>query len=207
MRKTLYISLMLCITMLAASCGSVSITQMRYKNGLNIGLCKVEDAKPSTQTKAAKSHLRGIAKNDYVASIVAQESPMNTVSSVLALPELKAPAVKATSVKSLKSKVHHNEVQNIASQSEPKPTQIQKADDNTQATQATHGSGKSQIVALVLAFFLGGLGIHRFYLGYTTIGIIQLLTAGGCGIWALIDFIRILLDDLKPMNGDYDETL
>ena len=207
MKKTLYISLMLCITMLAASCGSVSITQMRYKNGLNIGLCKVEDAKPSTQTKAAKSHLHGIAKNDYVASIVAQEMPMNTVSSVLALPELKAPAVKATSVKSLKSKVHHNEVQNIASQSEPKPTQIQKADDNTQATQATHGSSKSQIIALVLAFFLGGLGIHRFYLGYTTIGIIQLLTAGGCGIWALIDFIRILLDDLKPMNGDYDETL
>ena len=207
MRKILFPILLLCITLFIASCGSVSITQMRYKNGLNIGLCKVEDAKPSTQTKAAKSHLRGIAKNDYVASIVAQESPMNTVSSVLALPELKAPAVKATSVKSLKSKVHHNEVQNIASQSEPKPTQIQKADDNTQATQATHGSSKSQIIALVLAFFLGGLGIHRFYLGYTTIGIIQLLTAGGCGIWALIDFIRILLDDLKPMNGDYDETL
>lgn len=198
---------MLCITMLAASCGSVSITQMRYKNGLNIGLCKVEDAKPSTQTKAAKSHLRGIAKNDYVASIVTQETPMNTVSSVLALPELKAPAVKAPAVKSLKSKVHHNEVQNIASQSEPKQTQIQKAEDNTQATQATHGSSKSQIVALLLAFFVGALGIHRFYLGYTTIGLIQLLTAGGCGIWALIDFIRILFGDLQPMDGEYDETL
>lgn len=193
--------------MLAASCGSVSITQMRYKNGLNIGLCKVEDAKPSTQTKAAKSHLRGIAKNDYVASIVTQETPMNTVSSVLALPELKAPAVKAPAVKSLKSKVHHNEVQNIASQSEPKQTQIQKAEDNTQATQATHGSSKSQIVALLLAFFVGALGIHRFYLGYTTIGLIQLLTAGGCGIWALIDFIRILFGDLQPMDGEYDETL
>ncbi len=207
MKKTLYLSLMLCITMLAASCGSVSITQMRYKNGLNIGLCKVEDAKPSTQTKAAKSHLRGIAKNDYVASIVTQETPMNTVSSVLALPELKAPAVKAPAVKSLKSKVHHNEIQNIASQSEPKPTQIQKADDNTQATQATHGSSKSQIIALLLAFFVGALGIHRFYLGYTTIGLIQLLTAGGCGIWALIDFIRILFGDLQPMDGEYDETL
>ena len=207
MKKTLYLSLMLCITMLAASCGSVSITQMRYKNGLNIGLCKVEDAKPSAQTKAAKSHLRGIAKNDYVASIVAQATPMNTVSSVLALPELKAPAVKAPAVKSLKSKVHHNEVQNIASQSEPKQTQIQKAEDNTQATQATHGSSKSQIIALLLAFFVGALGIHRFYLGYTTIGLIQLLTAGGCGIWALIDFIRILFGDLQPMDGEYDETL
>lgn len=207
MRKILFPILLLCITLFIASCGSVSITQMRYKNGLNIGLCKVEDAKPNAQTKAAKSHLRGIAKNDYVASIVAQETPMNTVSSVLALPELKAPALKAPAVKSLKSKVHHNEVQNIASQSDPKPTQIQKADDNTQATQATHGSGKSQIVALLLAFFVGVLGIHRFYLGYTTIGLIQLLTGGGCGIWALIDFIRILFGDLQPMDGEYDETL
>jgi len=56
-----------------------------------------------------------------------------------------------------------------------------------------------------LAFFLGGLGIHRFYLGYTTIGIIQLLTAGGLGIWALIDFIRILIKDLKPKDGDYTD--
>jgi len=66
---------------------------------------------------------------------------------------------------------------------------------------------KSQLVAALLCFFLGGLGIHRFYLGYTTIGVIQLLTLGGCGIWALIDLIRILLGDLGPKNGDYDETI
>ncbi|MBK7695313.1 MAG: TM2 domain-containing protein [Saprospiraceae bacterium] len=62
-------------------------------------------------------------------------------------------------------------------------------------------------MALLLCFFLGGLGIHRFYLGYTTIGIIQLLTAGGCGIWALIDLIRIITGDLKPKDGDYTEKL
>ncbi len=67
--------------------------------------------------------------------------------------------------------------------------------------------GKSQLVALILAIFVGGLGIHRFYLGYTTIGIIQLLTAGGCGIWALIDMIRIATGDLQPKNGRYTETL
>ncbi|MBK9639854.1 MAG: TM2 domain-containing protein [Saprospiraceae bacterium] len=67
--------------------------------------------------------------------------------------------------------------------------------------------GKSQLIALLLCFFLGGLGIHRFYLGYTTIGIIQLLTAGGCGIWALIDLIRIITGDLKPKDGDYTEKL
>jgi TM2 domain-containing membrane protein YozV len=72
---------------------------------------------------------------------------------------------------------------------------------------ATNAGGKSQLTAVLLAFFLGGLGIHRFYLGYTGIGIIQLLTLGGLGIWSLIDFIRILVGDLKPKGGDYEKTL
>jgi TM2 domain-containing membrane protein YozV len=68
-------------------------------------------------------------------------------------------------------------------------------------------SGKSQLTAVLLCFFLGALGIHRFYLGYTWQGIVQLLTLGGFGIWALIDFIRILIGDLKPKNGEYEKTL
>jgi len=60
---------------------------------------------------------------------------------------------------------------------------------------------KSKIAAALLCFFLGCFGIHRFYLGYTTIGIIQILTVGGCGIWALIDFIQILLGNLKDSEG------
>lgn len=66
-------------------------------------------------------------------------------------------------------------------------------------------SSKSWIVSLLLCFFLGVLGIHRFYLGYTGIGIIQLLTGGGFGIWVLIDFIRILIRDLQPRNGSYTD--
>ncbi len=70
------------------------------------------------------------------------------------------------------------------------------------------GNPKSQLVALLLVIFVGGLGIHRFYLGYTTIGIIQLLTLGGCGIWALIDLIRIVTGDLLPADGSaYDPEL
>lgn len=67
--------------------------------------------------------------------------------------------------------------------------------------------GKSQIVALILVLLVGGLGIHRFYLGYTWQGIVQLLTAGGCGIWWLIDLIRIITGDLGPKDGSYDQTL
>ncbi len=61
--------------------------------------------------------------------------------------------------------------------------------------------GKSQLVAFLLCFFLGYLGVHRFYLGYIGIGIVQLLTAGGCGIWALIDLIRIATGGLKAKDG------
>ena len=66
------------------------------------------------------------------------------------------------------------------------------------------GAPKQWIVALLLAFFLGPLGIHNFYLGYTTKGIIQLvltLTFIGLivsGIWAFIDFIMLLM-----RAGDY----
>jgi TM2 domain-containing membrane protein YozV len=72
---------------------------------------------------------------------------------------------------------------------------------------AKQGGGKSQLVALLLCAFLGGLGIHRFYLGYIWQGIVQLLTGGGCGIWALIDFIRIITGSLQPKDGSYDKTL
>lgn len=74
---------------------------------------------------------------------------------------------------------------------------------------STQGTGeKSQLIALLLAILVGALGIHRFYLGYTAIGIIQLLTLGGCGVWALIDLIRIAMGDLGPADGrPYDETL
>ena len=61
------------------------------------------------------------------------------------------------------------------------------------------GAPKQWIVALLLAFFLGPFGIHNFYLGYTTKGIIQLvisLTVVGLivtGIWAFIDFIMLIM--------------
>ena len=67
--------------------------------------------------------------------------------------------------------------------------------------------GKNQLVAALLAFAIGVLGVHRFYLGYTWQGIVQILTLGGLGIWALIDFIRILTGDLQPKDGEYETPL
>ena len=67
--------------------------------------------------------------------------------------------------------------------------------------------GKSQVVALLLVLLVGALGIHRFYLGYTWQGIVQLITFGGFGVWALIDLVRIVTGDLQPKNGKYTTTL
>ena len=50
---------------------------------------------------------------------------------------------------------------------------------------------KSPMTALLLSIFCGTLGVDRFYLGDTGLGIGKLLTAGGCGIWAIIDWFKI----------------
>ena len=60
---------------------------------------------------------------------------------------------------------------------------------------------KDWTTTLLLCIFLGWLGVHRFYTGHIVIGIVQLLTAGGCGIWVLIDFIMILTDSYRDSNG------
>jgi peptidoglycan/LPS O-acetylase OafA/YrhL len=58
------------------------------------------------------------------------------------------------------------------------------------------------LTTLLLCFFLGGLGIHSFYTKKTGIGVAQLLTLGGCGIWALIDLIMIITEGFRDGNGN-----
>jgi hypothetical protein len=77
--------------------------------------------------------------------------------------------------------------------------------DKLSSAPAAEG-GKSQLTAAIICFLVGVLGIHRFYLGYTWQGIVQLLTLGGCGIWSLIDLIRILMGSLQPKDGPYEKT-
>lgn len=92
--------------------------------------------------------------------------------------------------------------------SKTKIVKINKQKNTSMNTASSSGSGRySQLVALLLAIFVGILGIHRFYLGYIGLGILELLTGGVCGILTLIDIIRIAIGSLGPKNGSYTDTL
>ncbi len=61
--------------------------------------------------------------------------------------------------------------------------------------------GKLQIVALILCILLGLIGVHRFYLGYSGLGILYLLTAGLFGIGWLIDLILLIIPNGLTPKG------
>ena len=78
------------------------------------------------------------------------------------------------------------------------------AGTKARAPSGNNESPKSRTVAAILAFFLGGLGIHRFYVGKVGTGILQILVnifffAGA--IWALLDLIVILCGNFKDSEG------
>jgi len=59
---------------------------------------------------------------------------------------------------------------------------------------------QSKTSMILISLFLGNLGIHRFMMGYSNWWI-QLITFGGCGIWSLIDLIRIISGDMGMVDG------
>jgi len=62
-------------------------------------------------------------------------------------------------------------------------------------------SPKEFMVALLLSIFVGSLGIDRFYLGHTGLGVAKLLTCGGIGVWHLVDIVLIAIGNLTDADG------
>ena len=62
-------------------------------------------------------------------------------------------------------------------------------------------SEKGFVPMILLCFFLGALGVHRFYVGKVGTGFLQLVTFGGLGVWALVDFIMIVTGSFKDSDG------
>ena len=70
------------------------------------------------------------------------------------------------------------------------------------APQRPAGESEKRILpAAILCFFLGFLGVHRFYVGKIGTGILQLVTFGGLGIWAFVDFIMIVIGSFRDADG------
>ena len=61
---------------------------------------------------------------------------------------------------------------------------------------------KQGLVALLLAIFLGGLGVHRFYVGKIGTGVVFLLTGGVCGIGIIYDIIMIVMNKFTDKDGN-----
>lgn len=72
-------------------------------------------------------------------------------------------------------------------------------DSNAAAVPLT--SLKSRWVALLLCWFFGGLGVHRFYVGKIGTGILYLLTLGFFGIGVFVDFLVILFGGFRDKDG------
>lgn len=63
-------------------------------------------------------------------------------------------------------------------------------------------NAKSKMVALLLCIFLGGLGIHRFYVGKIGTGIIWLLTGRCFGIGYIVDIVMIATGKFTDKAGN-----
>ncbi|GCE78470.1 TM2 domain-containing protein [Cellulomonas biazotea] len=62
-------------------------------------------------------------------------------------------------------------------------------------------SPKLLLPAVLLCFFLGTLGVHRFFVGKIGTGVLMLVTLGGLGFWTLFDLIMLIIGKFKDKDG------
>jgi hypothetical protein len=195
-----------------ASCGSSNqfashFSKRKYTKGIFLDPV----AKVKTQARDNSTEVAAVTKKENSVFPAKSVNPIEVVKQNNAVASVNAGNNVSTSKHSFISRfianlktVSLNANDYKVAKSAPSWTTVSSADNFAPpAVGHTGGGCKSWILCLVLCWLLGGLGIHRFYMGYIWQGVVQLLTGGGCGIWWLIDFIRIIMKSLKPKDGDY----
>jgi TM2 domain-containing membrane protein YozV len=207
------------IALFLASCGSNATITKRYHNrGFNIawgGGSSADIKKEKPATKRLKTQ-RTETNSEKISVEAVQEfkEPTDIVASTANIDLVKADAPQK--MKLLKGSIDLKTLVATAKLSsiiKPKLSKQMAVKNNH--LKGDPRDGKSLFWTLVLCAILGVLGIHRFYLGYTTIGWIQFIIGivsfsiaslswllGLLAIWVLIDFIRILTYKLE-LKGSY----
>lgn len=207
------------------SCGSNATFSKRYHNrGFNIAWGGGADAtpfKPVIRKARVEAEKPAMLESPVVEmkaeEIASYSAPLSTVSAVNSHAIVNNPIVLATR----------------ATQNARPGVTIEKKSINTKVMVKTStkvlkqkksmvdpGQGKSQIIALILFVLFGYLGIHRFYLGHRRSGLLMLLlcctlilpiinlfTGIVLLVWWVLDLIKLVTGDLKPVDGEYTETL
>lgn len=62
-------------------------------------------------------------------------------------------------------------------------------------------SDKDFVPAALLCYFLGVLGMHRFYTGKIFTGLLMMFTFGGMGIWTMVDMVTLITGSFRDANG------
>ena len=187
------------------------IQKRKYNKGFFIN--KASNTENLADNKVQQESSKSVAveaKNEVASTVnfAAVQASANEVAPVAIInTEGKKEETPAIEIKStLATKIVTKKVEKLIEKAN-KAELNSKVNESKKESKSKNKAGDSQVIALILGIFTGGLGFHRFYLGYTWQGVVQLLTGGGCGIWALIDIIRIITGDLKPKGGGYTKTL
>lgn len=188
------------VAMFAFAFSSCTMEKQHYSSGYYF---KKNASIQSHENIAKQSKI--IVEENFITPSANEISQTSSVVTQNELPKSGVAETKKSSpvkqfVQSIKTKVSvikHNsslEKKNISDNHSGK-----KRTDKTSVASA--GGGKNQIVALLLCIFFGPLGIHRFYLGYTGLGILYLFTFGLFGIGWLIDIILLIIPNGLTPKG------
>ena len=146
-----------------------------------------------------KSVINEHFENDIpVTSEVALDQNYSMESETDLTTEIKSESLDQVNSLNSQKNIHHHKAE---SRKQNNIKIYQKKAEKSKKVSSSANGGKLQIVALILCILLGLLGVHRFYLGYTGLGVLYILTLGLFGIGWLIDIILLIIPNGLTPKG------